>query len=177
LNDDAQLAVALLAEHGPRLHALFFRITLREDASEDLLQELFLRLSRGPTLSRARDSLGYAIVTATRLAFDWRHSQRRHTDAAAIDVANLSSAAPTPLVALQSREELQLVLDEIGRLPPVSRDIVVMRYLESRSYDEIAASVGRSVHHTRALCHRAITRLRSISDPSRGAAAGGVDDA
>jgi len=177
LNDDAQLAVALLAEHGPRLHAILFRITLREDASEDLLQELFLRLSHGSTLSRARDSLGYAIVTATRLAFDWRRGQRRRNETAALDANNLPAAAPTPHETLQSREDLQIVLDEIGRLPPLSRDIVVMRYLEGRSYDEIAASVGRSIHPTRALCHRAITRLRSIADRSQDAAAGGVDHA
>ncbi len=35
----------LLAEHGRQLHALLFRLTLRSDVAEDLLQDLFCKLA------------------------------------------------------------------------------------------------------------------------------------
>ena len=41
MNEAANHVLSLLAEHGPRLHALLVRITLREDAAEDLMQDLF----------------------------------------------------------------------------------------------------------------------------------------
>ncbi|MCA9234020.1 MAG: RNA polymerase sigma factor [Planctomycetales bacterium] len=157
MNDDAQLVLSLLAEQGSRLQALLLRITLREDVAEDLLQELFLRLSRGSALRRARDPVGYAVTTATRLAFDWRRSQRRRRDAAPL----VQEPVATPVACdLQDRQQLQWVLIAIDQLPRRQRDAVVMRYLEERPYEEIAAALGASVHHARAICYRGIVRLR-----------------
>ncbi len=144
-----------------------YRITLREDAAEDLLQDLFLRLSRGPTLSTAADPVGYAVRTVTRLAFDWRRSQRRRRDAAAI-VAEPPASEHSAAQQLDQREDLQTVLDAIERLPQRLRDVIVMRYLESRDYDEIARTIGKSVHHARALCHRALVQLRRATGASAG---------
>jgi RNA polymerase sigma factor (sigma-70 family) len=171
LNDDAQLALALLETHGARLHALVYRITLRADVGEDLLQDLFLRLARPRVLSSAVDPVGYAITTAMRLAFDWRRANGRRRDAGALSV---EPAAPATTDPLEGREDLERVLDAIAQLPAASRDIVVLRYLESRPYEEIARTQGRSVHQTRALCHKAIVRLRAaVARPraviSRGA--------
>jgi RNA polymerase sigma factor (sigma-70 family) len=158
LNDDAQHALSLLDEHGRRLHALLLRITLREDAAEDLMQELFLRLSRPHTLGSAADRVGYAVRAATRLAFDWRRSQRRRRDASPIVVEPASQPEGG---RWHERQDLQQVLDAIERLPPMQRDVVVMRYLEDRPYDEIAAAMKKPKHQIRALCHKALSRLRA----------------
>jgi RNA polymerase sigma factor (sigma-70 family) len=175
LNDDAQLALALLDAHGARLHALVYRITLRADAADDLLQDLFLRLARPRVLSSAADPLGYAVTTAMRLAFDWRRANRRRRDATTLDVE--PAAAPATADPLERREELERVLDAIAQLPAAARDIVVMRYLESRPYEEIARTLGRSVHQTRALCHKAIVRLRAAVARPRAAHTGGAPHA
>jgi DNA-directed RNA polymerase specialized sigma24 family protein len=54
------------------------------------------------------------------------------------------------------------VLDELADLPQTSRDVVVMRFIESQSYEQIAQHLGRTVHQTRALCHKGIQRLRRV---------------
>jgi RNA polymerase sigma factor (sigma-70 family) len=157
MNDDAQRALSLLADHGPRLHALLVRITLREDAAEDLMQELFLRLSRQHTLARAADPLGYAVRTATRLAFDWRRTQRRRRDASPIVVEPTLAAEP----GYEAREDLQQALNAMELLPLLQRDVIVMRYLESRPYDEISAALQRPKDQIRALCHKGLSTLRA----------------
>lgn len=162
MNEAANHVLLLLAEQGPRLHALLVRITLREDVAEDLMQELFLKLSRPHTLPRAVDPVGYAVRAATRLAFDWRRSQRRRRELAATEIEPASNHEQKPC-RLEQREELHAVLDAIQRLSTVCRDIVVMRYLEGRPYEEIAAAVGKSLHQTRALCYKSIVRLRAIT--------------
>jgi RNA polymerase sigma factor (sigma-70 family) len=166
LNEAANHVLALLAEEGPRLHALLVRITLRQDVAEDLMQDLFLRLSRSHTLSRAVDPVGYAVRAATRLAFDWRRSQRRRRETTAIgnEPASIDQQKPC---RLEQREDLQAVLDAIQRLSTVCRDIVVMRYLEGRPYEEIAAAVGKTVHQTRALCYKSIVRLRAMTGDAK----------
>jgi RNA polymerase sigma factor (sigma-70 family) len=166
LDDASQQALALLEEHGPRLHALLFRVTLREDVAEDLLQDLFVRLSRRPLNSRAREPLAYAVAAATRLAFDWRRSQRRRHDVASLH-CDVPDESPPIDRKLDEREDLQSVLDAIDRLPASLRTVVVMRYLENRSYDEIAALLGKPPHHVRAVCHKAIVRLRTLTRAQR----------
>lgn len=158
MNDDAQLALSLLAEHGPRLHGLLLRITLREDAAEDLLQELFLRLSQGG-LRRAKDPMAYAVTAATRLAFDWRRSQRQRRDAGALVAEPAKDAAP---VDLDRHTQLEGVLAAIEQLPRQQRDAVVLRYLQELPYEDVAATLGTSTHHARAICYRGIMRLRKL---------------
>jgi DNA-directed RNA polymerase specialized sigma24 family protein len=37
-----------------------------------------------------------------------------------------------------------------------------MRYIQQQSYDDIAEQMGKSPHQVRALCHKAISRLRDL---------------
>jgi RNA polymerase sigma factor (sigma-70 family) len=166
LNEAENQVLSLLSEHGPRLYSLLVKITLREDVAEDLMQELFIRLSRRGVMSRAVDPVGYAVRAATRLAFDWRRSHRRRPDTTAIDV-EFESAVDSPVRRLEQREDLQAVLDAIEKLSTVCRSIIVMRYLEGRPYQEISATVGKSLHQTRSLCYKSIVHLRTLAKVTR----------
>jgi RNA polymerase sigma factor (sigma-70 family) len=58
------------------------------------------------------------------------------------------------------RQELGEVLDAVRSLPVRQRDAIIMRELEGRSYDEIAAHLGSSHGAVRQLLHRARSSLR-----------------
>lgn len=135
------------------------RITLREEAAEDLMQELFLRLNRPNALGRASHPEGYAARTAMRLAFDWRRSQRRRLDREAITEEPISDCT-WEYSQLEKREDLRSLLDAMDLLSSVSRDVIVMRYLEDQSYEEIAEVLDKTPHQVRAICHKAIARLQ-----------------
>ena len=53
------------------------RLTLRRDVAEDLMQELFLKLSNSNGLDRANQPAAYAYRSAINLAFDWRRKNKR----------------------------------------------------------------------------------------------------
>jgi DNA-directed RNA polymerase specialized sigma24 family protein len=59
-------------------------------------------------------------------------------------------------------EELEEILNAIGKLNKVPREAFVMRYVQQEPYDFIAEQLGKTVHHIRALCSRASNRLRYI---------------
>lgn len=151
--------LALLDEHGPRLFALLVRLTLRADVADDLLQELFCKLTRSNGFHRATDPAAYAFRAAANLAFDYRRSQKRGPRAEFTAADGLSRDG-SPLVDLIRREELERVLDAIGKLPRTSRDIVVLRYLERQDFETIAEQFGKTPHQVRALCHKGIVLLR-----------------
>jgi len=160
--------LTLLADHGRQLHALLWRLTLRRDVAEDLMQELFLKLAQSDRLGRAKDPLAYALRTATNLAFDWRRAQRQ------LPPTEVLFGEPTaddrsPLSRLVRREEVERVLDTIGQLPKPGCDIIVLRYLEQYEYDAIARQFGKTPHQVRALCYKAVRRLRSLLEQTSSA--------
>ena len=50
LGDDGKRLLTLLETTGRRLHVLLVRLTQREDVAEDLMQELFLKLTGGAAI-------------------------------------------------------------------------------------------------------------------------------
>jgi hypothetical protein len=55
LDEQLERLLEFLESSGPGLHALLTRLTLREDAAEDLMQELFIRLSKSKAFEKARN--------------------------------------------------------------------------------------------------------------------------
>jgi RNA polymerase sigma-70 factor (ECF subfamily) len=155
----------LLDKSGADLYALLTRLTLREDVAEELMQELFIKLNHSRFAGKVANLNAYARRTAINLAFDWRRSQKRAVPAmglAAEPVSNDSS----PLSKLIHTEELTEALNAIGQLNKSSREALIMRYIQQESYDNIAEQLGKSSHHVRALCSRAIRHLRDAFSPN-----------
>jgi RNA polymerase sigma-70 factor, ECF subfamily len=165
LDDSTEKVLALLADHGERLHALLVRLTLREDVAEDLMQELFLKLARNCQIAQVRDALAYAIRVATNLAFDWRRARRRMTRIES-DENELHAPDHSPCSELIANEEFERVLNALDCLPRSYRDLVVMRYLQGQDYDAMARALGRTPHQVRALCCKALRRLRGLAEKS-----------
>ncbi len=156
-----QRLMDLLDESGASLHVLFLRLTLRDDIAEDLMQELMIKLSASPRFERVENYRFYARKAAINLAFDWRRRQKRQNVPLEM-LAQTACSEDTPAGELIRREELEEVLEAIGRLDKPGRDVIVMRYIEQRAYDDIARRLGMTSHHIRALCHRARQRLKDI---------------
>ena len=154
--------VKLLECAGPKLHALLLRLTLRDDAAGDLMQDLFIKLSRSSGFHRSREPAAYAYRTATNLAFNWRRSQkpRRQVDVELIDPPD---QAPSPLTDLIRNEQLHRILDAMRRLSALSRQAVVMRYIQQESFDTVAHHLGKTPHQVRAITQKAICRLRYLT--------------
>ena len=151
----------LLEKSGASLHTLLTRLTLREDVAEELMQELFIKLSNSSELDEVKNLGAYARRAAINLAFDWRRSQKRN----ALGLARLNEPASnehSPLSKMVQTEELQQVLETIGQLNKTSREVLVMRYIQEESYDYIAEQLGKTPHQARALCSKILSHLRNI---------------
>ena len=166
--ENTPLLLRVLDEHGSRLFLVLKRVTLSDGVAEDLLQELFLRLRSSIGFTRADDPAAYAARTALRLAFDWR--RRRKRSVGPLDFEPSDRSPPAWAVAA-GREEMERVLDALSVLSRPSREIVAWRFLDGDSYEVIAERLRKTPHQARALCHKAVLRLRrqlSISKTSSG---------
>jgi RNA polymerase sigma-70 factor (ECF subfamily) len=165
--DVTQRLLKLLDEHGARLHRLLARLTLRGDAADDLLQDLFLKLRASNGFAKADDQVAFAVRTAVNLAFDCRRRQARRRDGAALD-GDAAGPGSDPLAGLVEREEMDQVLAAIAELPDATRLAVTLRYLERHETDEVARLMENTPHQARALCAKGLAILRErLGEPAQ----------
>lgn len=151
----------LLDKSGASLYALLTRLTLREDVAEELMQELFIKLSNYKGLRKIKNWNAYAHKAAVNLAFDWRRRQKRAC-LSLDNVPEIASNEKSPLSNLINSEESQEMLDAIRQLNKAPRQAIVMRYIQQQPYEDIAEQMNKNSHQVRALCHKAINRLRDL---------------
>jgi len=161
LQDRQKELLELLDKSGANLYALLTRLTLREDVAEELMQELFIKLSNSRRFDKAGNRQVYTRRAAINLAFDWRRSRKRNP-LRLNQVREPASNDSSPLGKLVQAEELDEILNAIGRLNRSSREAFVMRYIQEEPYDYIAEQLGRTPHQVRALCSKALSHLRDI---------------
>lgn len=151
----------MLDTHGPALFGLLYRVTLRDDVAEDLMQELFLKLRVSKKFRTATCPLAYARRTALHLAFDWR---RKRAALPGVELADheLSDNRPSPLEHLIEAERVQAVLEAMASLSARSCELLTLRYIQHQSYEALAQECHKTPHQVRALCHKALIQLRKL---------------
>ena len=60
------------------------------------------------------------------------------------------------------QEELEQVLDATAQLSDLTRAVVIMRYIEQQSYEQIGERLGKKPQHMRSVCAKGLARLRTV---------------
>jgi RNA polymerase sigma-70 factor (ECF subfamily) len=94
-------------------------------------------------------------VSLDRLVANMEQSSNR------IDAA-LVSQATSMSSHLRQRERAIVLADQLARLKPDYRNVLVLRNLEGRSFEDIAGCMGRSAGAVRMLWLRALDRLKQL---------------
>jgi RNA polymerase sigma-70 factor (ECF subfamily) len=74
--------------------------------------------------------------------------------------AGLAASLPSPSGQAMTHEQAEAVKKALDRLPDAYRRVVVLRYQEERSFEEIGGLMGRTPNAVRKLWVRAIERLQ-----------------
>jgi RNA polymerase sigma factor (sigma-70 family) len=146
----------IFKEHGPAIHALLLRLTLRHDVADDLLHDLFVKLAgRVAHLDNPR---GYMHRTAINLAMDWRRQRAKQMHMA--DVPDKPDGAITPQVVLEASEEIEHILQAAAALSELEHQAFLLRFVQQESYEQIGQLLQKTTHQARGLCSAAIQHLR-----------------
>ncbi len=77
----------------------------------------------------------------------------------------LADRGPSPSAPLQQRERAVALADQLSRLPPKYRDVIVLRNLQGLSFDEVADRMDRKPGTVRMLWLRAMEKFKQIYQP------------
>lgn len=161
MNPPTYRALDLLDRHGPQLFRLLYRLTLSHDAAEDLLQELMCMLLKSEACWTAENPTAYASRMAMNLAFQWR---RRNERALTTQPSPTAEAVASPLQTVLRQEEVELALRALSDLSELTRECLVLRYLQAESPDSIARLLGKTSAQVRAICSKGLCELRKRLD-------------
>jgi RNA polymerase sigma factor (sigma-70 family) len=98
-----------------------------------------------------------------RIAHNTAHNALRDHALRHEELDEEGATSERPELELERRERLRSVLASVQDLPPRQRDALVLRELEGRSYEEIAAALGVGGGAVRQLLNRARTTLRTAA--------------
>jgi len=166
LQGDREMFLALYKKY---YHSLLF-IGLNEirDAqlAKDIIQQLFLYIwEKRKTLQEADNVKSYLVTSFLRkLSSEWKKSAK----SSGLQVAwvyNSMDPQPGPeelLIKKDGQEQLtKLLMSHISNLPNRQRDLIVLRFYEGLSYDEIVQQTGLSHRTVYNKVHEALKKLKT----------------
>jgi RNA polymerase sigma-70 factor (sigma-E family) len=147
---------ALYLRHGPEALRLAYLLTGDPELSEDLMQEAFVRVARRLTgLRNAESFRWYLRRTVVNLANS--HLRRLRVERAQLMrlVSHAAAGVSAPDLAAK-----QAVRGAIEQLTARQRAVVVLRYYEDLTDQQIASVLGCPVGSVKSSLHRAAAVLR-----------------
>jgi RNA polymerase sigma-70 factor (ECF subfamily) len=167
---DIALLHALVAQYQYRLIRYLIHLTGRRDAVDDLVQETWLRvLERGGSYNGHAPFAPWLFTIARNLATDHLRKRRifsldstNDPDGASEPESNsIASTEPSPFERAARSEDAQHMALALKDLPPLYREVLVLRFQEELSLEEIAAIAGASVSTIASRIYRGLATLRA----------------
>lgn len=152
----------VVENHSDRVFRLAYRLSGNRPDAEDLTQEVFVRVFRSLENYTPGTFEGWLHRITTNLFLDGaRRKQRIRFDPLSDERADrLTSASPSPDLALSEQsfdDDVELAL---ATLPPDFRAAVVLCDVEGLSYEEIATIMDAKLGTVRSRIHRGRSMLR-----------------
>jgi RNA polymerase sigma factor (sigma-70 family) len=116
--------------------------TRNQDDAEDLLHSAYLRLVRYQVRRPVDDVAAFLVKTALNMNIDNRRHLRVHNKA--MEFPPVEDLAPLQDEVVAARVRLVRVKAGLERLPPRTRQVVLMHRLNNLKYSEIASRLGIS---------------------------------
>lgn len=159
---DAAAFEQLVTAYRDRVYRLALRLCGNGADADEAAQEAFLAAWKGLPNFRGESKFStwlYQLVN--HAAIDLLRREKRHA-AGDMEEVDAPDSAPSPQQQAERNEQRQAVRDAVLQLPPEQRQVVVLRFMEELSYEEIGAALHLPVGTVKSRLNRAKAALREI---------------
>jgi RNA polymerase sigma-70 factor, ECF subfamily len=160
--DEAAFA-EVVARYGPRLRYYLRKLLDRPGDVEDLLQDVWFDVVRG--IGRLADPRAFP-AWLYRIARARTALARRQSRPAPVPLGD-DDAGDEPDGDEFTEEDAARVHAALGALAPEHREVLVLRFLEGMSYEEIARVTGGQLGTVKSRIHYAKRALRTALEKDR----------
>jgi RNA polymerase sigma-70 factor, ECF subfamily len=145
----------IIERYAPRLRAYLCRMLEASDV-DDVLQEVWLALFRGISRLRDYDAFPAWIYRLART----RTSLQRRTNVTAYSLKDQELIDPNEDQEGFLAENVETIHLALGKLSADHREVLMLRFLEDMTYEQIASVIGCQVGTIRSRLHYAKHALR-----------------
>jgi RNA polymerase sigma-70 factor (ECF subfamily) len=164
----------LMSAYGGAAYRYAYRVFRNRHTAEDVSQELFLKLYRNASrYEPAGKFTTYFYKVLNNLCLDTLRRMNKKSlpdfqsfENPVLDGMPEPADRGAPEAVARVREERRLVREAIGKLPPMQRQVIVLRELEELKYREIADILDLSLNEVKVLIHRGRKSLLKILERS-----------
>lgn len=156
-----------LKRNEPWLRRVLFNRVGDKDVVDDLMQEIGLAISRPELRPEDPERLGaWLYQVAVRQAYLYRRKMgrlRRHVESTPVENQEITgNQEENPLHWLLGREHRQAVRQALQELREIDREILMLKYTENWTYQQLAARLGVTVHTVEHRLLKAKKHLRQL---------------
>lgn len=169
---DREAFVKVYDENVSEIHRfVYFKVGSREEAN-DLTSIIFLKAwhhIQNKTLEDSNTLRGLLYKIARTSIIDYYRETGGKKTASLDDETkkiDLIDDTINPQEKIDSADNLELIMKQLPRLKDEYREVIIMRFINDLSLDEIAEISGKKKGNVRVLLHRALTALRELVEES-----------
>ena len=165
---DPDLLDALIEQYQHRLLRYLLHLTSNRAVAEDLFQEVWLRvLEKGHLYDGRNRFVTWLMSIGHNVAIDYL----RKRNPASLDEMQdpeegvpfePQSAGPSPFEQAAARQQQEMLDDALSRVPPLFREVLVLRFQEQMKLEEIAKLVGIPLATVKTRIYRGVMALRPL---------------
>jgi RNA polymerase sigma-70 factor (ECF subfamily) len=167
---DPELLDSLIAQYEYRLYRYLLYLTGSPDMARDLFQETWLRvLARGHQYNGVTRFEAWLFSIARHLAIDFRRRKQMQSLDEMLEPGEAGRAweppapdAVSPLAQFASQEQSQKLAGAIAQLLPVYREVLLLRFQEELSLEEIAGVVKAPLSTVKSRLYRGLSAAREL---------------
>ena len=157
----------LVNRYAGELYPYLLKMTGRPETAEDIFQETFVRIMVKKGKYRSQGNFRAFLFTVARnLVYDMLRKAKVRREVS-LDTSWDDEERNTPLeveertpLDILTKEEMERVLDEgLDRLPPKTKESLILKRFGGFSYEEIANLVGCSTSAVKMRVSRALSQL------------------
>lgn len=158
---DEGAATILVERHGKALGRYLYGIGAPPSDVEDLVQETFFRAFRALDSWRGEATFrSWLFRIGSNLRKDWYRREAGRV-VVPIDDADLPDSAD-PEGEAGATEMERLLIQGLGTLPRLQREVFLMRAQQGMAYEDICAALGTTPGAARVHYHHAVKRLKEL---------------
>ena len=156
----------VLAEHQKWLQAVLFARLRSQDAVEEVMQEVAFASVNRQTQGQTLEQLGpwlYRVALVQVLLHRRKTGRRKRLMEKFAENSfdqQQQNESPNPLQWLLIEERREAVRQSLEQIPDRDREVLLLKYSEGLSYEQIAERLGQSPSAVQSRLHRARGRLR-----------------
>jgi RNA polymerase sigma-70 factor (ECF subfamily) len=153
--------VEIYSRYSPGLYRYAARLLGDQDLAEDCVAETLSRLIA--SLKNGGGPRQHLQAYLYRIAHNWITDHFRQQPQQVLEVTSrLGGNGKEPSRALLEKHAFDQLRAALYRLSPEQRQVIVLKYLEEWSNQEIAQAMGKTSAAVRVLHHRGVARLKSL---------------